>query len=158
MLTKATAKFYFQRGVRGDLHQAPKPSPLFSSLGKEPTSAPCLLRSESRTGSAEITPYYERLSDVPHPLRGVLSGYPQESFDHLVSLSAAVFKVWLSTCRTLLLVRLSYVCLASSSEALTSYVIILNNYSSLASFCRPDYLSTQALSTFRNAPEQTFAF
>lgn len=107
---------------------------------------------------AEIRPYYECLSGVPHPLRGVLPGYPQASFDHPVSLSAAIFKVWLLTCRMLLLVRLSYVCLASSSGALTSYVIILNDYSSLASLCRPDCLSTQALSTFRNIPEQTFAF
>jgi len=53
---------------------------------------------------------------------------------HLVSLSAAFFKVWLITYHTLLFIRLSFVCLASSSQSLNRYAIFLNKQLSLAGF------------------------
>ncbi len=78
--------------------------------------------------------------------------------DHLVTLSAAFFGEWRFSRRMLLFVHLSSASLASYSTALTVYVFYPNNHFCLASFCEPNSLACQVLSTFHNIPEQSFAF
>jgi hypothetical protein len=78
--------------------------------------------------------------------------------DHPVTSSAAFFRVWRFTRRMLLFVHLSYASLASCSAALTAYVLYPNNHFRLASFCEPNSLTCQVLSTFHNIPGQSFAF
>ena len=78
--------------------------------------------------------------------------------DHLVTLSAAFFGEWRFSRRMLLFVHLSSASLASYSTALTVYVFYPNNHFRLASFCEPNSLTCQVLSTFHNIPEQSFAF
>ena len=75
-----------------------------------------------------------------------------------VTSNAAFFRVWRFTRRMLLFVHLSYASLASCSTALTAYVLYPNNHFRLASFCEPNSLACQVLSTFHNIPEQSFAF
>ena len=76
----------------------------------------------------------------------------------LVTLSAAFFGEWRFSRRMLLFVHLSSASLASYSTALTVYVFYPNNHFCLASFCEPNSLACQVLSTFHNIPEQSFAF
>ena len=76
----------------------------------------------------------------------------------LVTLSAAFFGEWRFSRRMLLFVHLSFASLASYSTALTVYVFYPNNHFCLASFCEPNSLACQVLSTFHNIPEQSFAF
>ncbi len=76
----------------------------------------------------------------------------------LVTLSAAFFGEWRFSRRMLLFVHLSSASLASYSTALTVYVFYPNNHFRLASFCEPNSLACQVLSTFHNIPEQSFAF
>ena len=76
----------------------------------------------------------------------------------LVTLSAAFFGEWRFSRRMLLFVHLSSASLASYSTALTVYVFYPNNHFCLASFCEPNSLTCQVLSTFHNIPEQSFAF
>ena len=78
--------------------------------------------------------------------------------DHLVTLSAAFFGEWRFSRRMLLFVHLSSASLASCSTALTLYVFYPNNHFRLASFCEPNSLACQVLSTFHNIPGQSFAF
>ena len=75
-----------------------------------------------------------------------------------VTLSAAFFGEWRFSRRMLLFVHLSSASLASYSTALTVYVFYPNNHFCLASFCEPNSLACQVLSTFHNIPEQSFAF
>ena len=79
-------------------------------------------------------------------------------YGHPVSPSGAFFGEWRFSRRTLLLVLLSFVCLASSSIPLRIYAIFPNNYISLASIRRPHSLASVALTTFHNVPGQSFAF
>ena len=79
-------------------------------------------------------------------------------YGHPVSPSGAFFGEWRFSRRTLLLVLLSFVCLASSSIPLRTYAIFPNNYISLASIRRPYSANSMALTTFHNVPGQSFAF
>lgn len=79
-------------------------------------------------------------------------------YGHPVSSSGAFFGEWRFSRRILLLVLLSFACLASSSLPLRSYAIFPNNYVRLASICRPHSLASVALTTFRSIPGQSFAF
>jgi len=88
----------------------------------------------------------------------VLSLSTEASYGQSVSPSGAFFGEWRFSRRTLLLVLLSFVCLASSSESLNPYAIFPNNYISLASIRRPHSLASMALTTFHNVPGQSFAF
>ena len=88
----------------------------------------------------------------------VLSLSTRAFYGHLVSPSGAFFGEWRFSRRTLLLVLLSFVCLASSSQSLNRYAIFPNNYISLASIRRPHSLASVALTTFHNVPGQSFAF
>ena len=88
----------------------------------------------------------------------VLSLSTRAFYGHPVSPSGAFFGEWRFSRRTLLLVLLSFVCLASSSIPLRIYAIFPNNYISLASIRRPHSLASVALTTFHNVPGQSFAF
>jgi hypothetical protein len=88
----------------------------------------------------------------------VLSLSTEACYGHSVSPSGAFFGEWRFSRRTLLLVLLSFVCLASSSESLNPYAIFPNNYISLASIRRPYSANSMALTTFHNVPGQSFAF
>lgn len=88
----------------------------------------------------------------------VLSLSTEACYGHSVSPSGAFFREWRFSRRTLLLVLLSFVCLASSSIPLRTYAIFPNNYISLASIRRPHSLASVALTTFHNVPGQSFAF
>ena len=88
----------------------------------------------------------------------VLSLSTRASYGHLVSPSGAFFGEGRFSRRILLLVLLSFVCLASSSQSLNRYAIFPNNYVRLASICRPHSLASVALTTFRSIPGQSFAF
>ena len=67
-------------------------------------------------------------------------------------------KEWHFSCRTLLFVLLSFVCLASSSQSLNRYAIFPNNHVCLASFCEPHSVTSVVLDHFHNVPGQSFAF
>lgn len=88
----------------------------------------------------------------------VLSLSTGASYGHPVSLSAAFFREWRFSRRTLLFVLLSFVCLASSSIPLRIYAIFPNNHICLASFREPHSVAGVVLSTFHNVPGQSFAF
>ena len=88
----------------------------------------------------------------------VLSLSTEACYGHSVSPSGAFFGEWRFSRRTLLLVLLSFVCLASSLIPLRIYAIFPNNYISLASIRRPHSLASVALTTFHNVPGQSFAF
>lgn len=88
----------------------------------------------------------------------VLSLSTEACYGHPVSPNGAFFGEWRFSRRTLLLVLLSFVCLASSSQSLNRYAIFPNNYISLASIRRPHSLASVALTTFHNVPGQSFAF
>ncbi len=88
----------------------------------------------------------------------VLSLSTGACYGHPVSSSGAFFGEWRFSRRILLLVHLSFVCLASSSQSLNRYAIFPNNHVCLASFCGPHSLASVALTTFRSIPGQSFAF
>lgn len=88
----------------------------------------------------------------------VLSLSTEAFYGHSVSPSGAFFGEWRFSRRTLLLVLLSFACLASSSIPLRTYAIFPNNYISLASIRRPYSANSMALTTFHNVPGQSFAF
>ena len=88
----------------------------------------------------------------------VLSLSTEACYGHSVSPSGAFFGEWRFSRRTLLLVLLSFVCLASSSESLNPYAIFPNNHISLASVRGPYSANSMALTIFHNTPGQSFAF
>lgn len=98
------------------------------------------------------------MSSTANLASSVLSLSTEACYGHSVSPSGAFFGEWRFSRRTLLLVLLSFVCLASSSIPLRIYAIFPNNYISLASIRRPHSLSSVALTTFHNVPGQSFAF
>ena len=88
----------------------------------------------------------------------VLSLSTEAFYGHPVSPSGAFFGEWRFSRRTLLLVLLSFVCLASSSQSLNRYAIFPNNHIRLASFRGPYSANSMVLTTFHNTPGQSFAF
>lgn len=76
----------------------------------------------------------------------------------LVSLNAAIFRVWRMTRHTMLFVHLSSADLASHSVPLRTYDFFPNNQFSLASLPEPYSLTSTALSIFHIVSEQSFAF
>jgi len=90
--------------------------------------------------------------------RSVLPLSTRAFYSHLVSLNAAIFRVWRLTRRICLLDHLSFVCLASSSVPLRTYAIFPINQFRLASIPEPHSLASAVLSTFKHIPEQSFAF
>jgi hypothetical protein len=79
-------------------------------------------------------------------------------YGHPVSPNGAFFRERRFSRRVLLLVLLSFVCLASSSESLNPYAIFPNNHISLASVRGPYSANSMALTIFHNTPGQSFAF
>ena len=79
-------------------------------------------------------------------------------YGQLVSLNAAFFRVWRLTRRNMLFDHLSFASLAGYSRSLNPYAFFPNNQFNLASFPEPHSLSSEVLSIFHIAPDQSFAF
>ncbi len=90
--------------------------------------------------------------------RSVLSLSTRVSYDHLVSLNAAFFRVWRVTRRNMLFDHLSFVSLAGYSQSLNRYAFFPINQFRLAGIPEPHSLASEVLSTFHMLPEQSFAF
>ena len=110
--------------------------------------------------NAEITRCNECLQTVPFPVLTVkLIFHPLgELPSFLVPLNAAFFEVWLFTCRIVLVIVRSSICLASSSSPLRDYVFTPNKSLWLAASATPDYPKALVLGTFRTIPGQTLRF